>query len=187
MTKESKSTLIFKGKVYLSPEYSAFMKEDLSLPQPDTTLRDLKDAFKHYWSTGYHPSLGKDAAYARPGEILRLSVRHTHTDQGIYREDKEYSSTKECWDAWKAGYGNTKPSSNACLIYVVNNQRDAMLTAFVDDDAHTITERASYMDKIMQRAYWFFEKTASQAMPLEQHLFLFDERWSIASSDDENV
>lgn len=175
MTK--KTTLTFKGQVYLSPEYNALMKQDLALPEPDTTLHDLKEAFKHYWGSGYHPSLGKDAANARPKEILKLSVRHTHVDQGVYKEGDDFSSTKECWNLWQSGAGQVRPTSDACLIYVVNDKRDAMLTAFVADDAHSITESTAYMDKIIQRAYWFFDVTKSDAMPLEEHAELFDDKW----------
>ncbi len=153
------------------------MNEELSLPEPDFTLRDLKDAFKQYWSTGYHPSLGKDAAYARPVEILKLSVRHAHVDQGVYKEGGNFTSTEKCWDLWKAGIGKTRPSSDACLIYVVNKNRDALVTAFIDDNAHSITETAEYMDRIIERAYWFFDQTKSDAMPLEEHDALFDDKW----------
>lgn len=173
----SKSTLTFKGRVYLSPEYNALMKEDLSLPEPDTTLYDLKEAFKHYWLNGYHPSLGKDAAYARPAEILKLSVRHTHVDQGVYKEGDTFSNTEDCWNLWKQGTGKTRPSSDACLIYVVNDNRDALITAFLDDGAHSTTESSAYMDKIIERAYWFFDITKSAAMPLEEHSDLFDDKW----------
>lgn len=143
----------------------------------DFSLTELKDAFKHYWATGFHPSLGQDSSFARPEEILSLSVRKAHVDQGTYPTDKGYSATEAAWTKWRTGSVNSKPSSNAYLIYAVTAERDAMLTAFLSDRAHTTTEKNAYMDSIIQITYRFYDARKSKPMPLEEHANLFDDKW----------
>lgn len=67
----------YKGRVLHTQNFSALCASDLE-------LKKVSDAFTQYWKTGYHPSLGKDAAFARPTEMLKLNVRHTHVDNQDY-------------------------------------------------------------------------------------------------------
>ncbi|MDF7659058.1 hypothetical protein PUG81_08755 [Erwiniaceae bacterium L1_54_6] len=50
----------------------------------DDYLYDLKEAFKVYWSKGFHPDIGQDAHFAKPSKILTLSVRKSHIRQDTY-------------------------------------------------------------------------------------------------------
>lgn len=165
----------FKGTVYLSPTFKAEMLKMEGVG--DFSLTELKDAFKQYWATGFHPSLGQDSSFARPKEILSLSIRKAHVDQGFYPADKGYSATESAWVKWRTGNVASKPSSNAYLIYAVTTERNAMLTAFLSDGAHTTTEENSYMESIIAITYRFYATTGSEPMPLEEHADLFDDKW----------
>lgn len=143
----------------------------------DFSLTDLKDAFKQYWATGFHPSLGQDSCFARPKEILSLSVRKAHVDQGVYPSDKGRSATEASWAQWKTGAVTQKPSSDAYLIYSVTSERNALLTAFFSDGAHNKAEQGSFMESIIQVTYRFLASTKSQPMPIEEHGELFDDKW----------
>lgn len=161
--------------MFLSPAFKADM--DNASADGDTTLSDLKDAFKKYWSSGFHPSFGQDAHFAKPKEILSLSVRKSHVDNGVYRNDKGYTSTEGAWVKWRSGKEYIKPASDAYLIYAVTDQRNAMLNAFLDEDAHNTVENMAYMDEIIEVTYKFYHQTNSKPMPIDEHDALFDDKW----------
>lgn len=56
----------YKGRVLHTQNFSA-------LCASDPELKKIAEAFKQFWKKGYHPDMGKDAAFARPKEILNLN------------------------------------------------------------------------------------------------------------------
>ena len=171
---KNQQMITYKGRVLHTQNFSA-------LCASDPKLKHVADAFTQYWKTGYHPDLGKDAAYARPKEILELHVRHSHIDLQDYEpeESKEHHSAKKsAWDAWK-NIASVKvkytPTINSFLVYSVNNNRDALVMFFIDSDAHNQSEMDEFKEKAISVSYIFFEKTKTNPMPLDEDLF--DEKW----------
>ncbi|EJG2923586.1 type II toxin-antitoxin system YafO family toxin [Escherichia coli] len=164
----------YKGRVLHTHNFSALCASDLE-------LKKVSDAFTQYWKTGYHPSLGKDAAFARPTEMLKLNVRHTHVDNQDYipeDSDKKHTGKKSSWDAWKniaSVQVKCIPTSDCFLVYSVNHNRDALVMFFVDADAHNITEQEEFKEAAITISYQFFEKTKTEPMPLEEDLF--SDKW----------
>lgn len=169
-------SVTYKGRVLHTQKFSAFCSSD-------PKIQEVADAFKEFWKTGYHPDMGKDAAFSRPAEILDLNVRHTHTDLKDYvpeDSDKDHSGKKSSWDAWK-NIASVKvkytPTSNSFLVYSVNHNRDALVMFFIDSDAHSLTEKEEFKESAIRISYDFFEKTKTQPMPLDEDLF--DEKWEV--------
>lgn len=130
----------------------------------DDFLISLKEAFKCHWRNGHHPSLGKDTLFERPDEALGFHLRKVHVDISQYA-NYSYSCTEECWSEWACGpideRGNyrPKPTSNAYLIYAVNERRDAALLAYWDPPAHTKANEAVWMNSVLNFTKLFHEKT----------------------------
>jgi hypothetical protein len=61
----------------------------------DDYLYDLKEAFKVYWSKGFHPDIGQDAHFAKPSKILTLSVRKSHIRQDTYSNEYGWISVDD--------------------------------------------------------------------------------------------
>lgn len=177
------SSLTFKGTVYLSKAYKELMLEQLAAN--DNTLFDLKEAFKTYWSKGFAPIFGQDTHFVRPEEIRTLGLRKVHVRQDTYSSGHGYSSTKKAWDNWAAGSTHQKPASNSYLIYSVTDQRDAVITAFIDDGAHKMCDQTEYMDGIIDLTLTIFSAKKFNAMPIEDHNYLFDDKWLNVANEDE--
>lgn len=132
-------------------------------------LITLKEAFKSHWRNGHHPSLGKDTLFDRPDEALGYHLRKVHVNLGQYAS-YSYSCTEECWDEWLYGpideRGNfrPKPTSNAYLIYAVNEHRDAAILAYWDPPAHKKAEFESSVQFVAELADKFYEKIFSKPM-----------------------
>lgn len=164
----------YKGRVLHTRNFSALCASDPELDK-------IAKAFTQFWKTGYHPDMGKDAAFSRPTEILNLNVRHTHTDLKDYvpeDSDKNHSGKKSSWDDWK-NIASVKvrytPTSDSFLVYSVNHNRDAFVMFFVDADAHNETEKEEFKEAAITLSYVFFEQSKTQPMPLGEDLF--DEKW----------
>ncbi|MDX6917483.1 hypothetical protein R9X49_20450 [Pectobacterium carotovorum] len=172
----SNTVVTYKGRVLHTQKFSA-------LCASDPKLKGVADAFKDFWKNGYHPDIGKDAAFARPTEILSLHVRHSHVDTGAYTpEDSktDVSGKKSAWDNWKdiaAVDVRYTPTSNSFLVYSVNKNRDALLMFFLDSDAHNASEQTAFTEAAISISYDFFDKTKSDAMPLDEDLF--SDKWKI--------
>lgn len=165
---------IFKGRVLHTGKFS-------TLCTSDTEVKKIADAFKQYWLDGYHPDIGKNAAFARPKEILNLNVRHAHCDNKDYTPEnnkKDINGKKSTWDAWK-NIGSVKvtrvPTSDSFLIYSVNHNRDALVMFFISTDAHSATEVEDFTESAISISYEFFSQTKTSAMPLDEDLF--SEKW----------
>ncbi|WP_228154893.1 hypothetical protein [Klebsiella aerogenes] len=55
-----------KENLNKSTRVEYFIHEILGPLSSDAKVKEVADAFKEYWFTGYHPDIGKDAAFARP-------------------------------------------------------------------------------------------------------------------------
>lgn len=163
-------TYKYKGRVLHTQNFS-------TLYSSDPKIKEVADAFSQFWKNGYHPDLGKDAAFARPDEMLKLNVRHAHYDLKDYIPEsskKDHSGKKSSWDAWKnIASVNVKyiPTSDSFLVYSVNHNRDALVMFFIDDDAHSETEQAEFKEAAISVSYSFFDQTKTQPMPLDEDLF----------------
>lgn len=178
MTNQNVTQFKFKGRVFLSPAFQYLKAKEKVLE--DKPLTDLEADFKDYWRNGNHPRFGKDAAFSRPGEILALNVRHLHSDNGQYLESKmpnDYTGTEQCWENWRNGKSYIRPASNAFVLYTVTDQRDALLIGYLDRDAHTMTERSDYMENVIHVTYQFYTQMGFKPMPLEEHEFVFSDKW----------
>ncbi len=171
---KKKQVFTYRGRVLHTQNFSA-------LCASDPELKKIADAFKQFWKTGYHPDMGKDAAFARPKEILKFNIRHTHSDLKDYvpeDSDKDHSGKKSSWDAWK-NIASVKvkytPTSDSFLVYSVNHNRDALVMFFLDDDAHSKSEKDEFTESAISISYAFFEQTKTKAMPLSEDLF--DKKW----------
>ena len=148
----------------------------------DDFLISLKEAFKCHWRNGHHPSLGKDTLFERPDEALGFHLRKVHVDISQYA-NYSYSCTEECWSEWACGpideRGNyrPKPTSNAYLIYAVNERRDAALLAYWDPPAHTKANEAVWMNSVLNFTKLFHEKT--NTAPLARAINPWDYSFSI--------
>lgn len=177
--------LVFNGKVYLSPQYSEEMR--LRQSNGDQSLFDLKEVFKIYWATGFHPDLGQDSHFAKPQEIRSLGVRKSHVRQDSHSVGYGWTSTKEAWDLWSSGTSKVKPASNSYLIYSVTENRDAIITTFIDDGAHGKCDQTEYMEGVISLTYTLFQKLKQKPMPIHEHQFLFDDRWLIDPANEEEA
>lgn len=178
MTNQNITQFKFKGRVFLSPAFQSVKLAEENLAEKPFT--ELEKDFKDYWRNGAHPRFGKDAAFARPNEILALNVRHLHSDNGQYLESKDpkdYTGTEKCWEEWRKGNSYTRPASNAFVLYTVTENRDAMLIGYLDRDAHEKTERQEVMEDIIAVTYSFYAHMKCKAMPLEEHEFIFSDKW----------
>ncbi|EOX7201235.1 hypothetical protein ACPVBX_001924 [Escherichia coli] len=143
----------------------------------DDFLISLKDAFKQHWRHGHHPDLGKDTLFERPDEVLGFHLRKVHVNIGEYAS-YSYSCTEQCWDEWSYGLideqGNyrPKPTSNAYLIYAVNEIRDAALLAYWDPPAHTKANAKVWMDSVLNFTKLFHELT--NTAPLSRNVYPWD-------------
>ncbi|EPF6608289.1 hypothetical protein RFG51_000816 [Klebsiella aerogenes] len=171
---KEKPEQIYKGRVLHTMKFSA-------LCLSDAKVKEVADAFKEYWFTGYHPDIGKDAAFARPKEILDLHVRHSHVDVGDYTSEESSTDIlgkKSSWDMWKK-IASVKvkytPTSNSFLVYSVNHNRDALVMFFIDADAHKVSEQEEFKEAAIEISYKFFEGTKTQPMPLDEDLF--SDKW----------
>lgn len=167
---------IYKGRVFHTGKFSA-------LCTSDTEVQKIADAFKQYWQDGYHPDIGKNAAFARPKEILNLNVRHAHCDNKDYtpeNSNEDINGKKSSWDAWK-NIGSVKltrvPTSDSFLVYSVNHNRDALVMFFISTDAHSATEVEDFTESAITISYEFFKQTKTNAMPLDEDLF--SAKWEI--------
>lgn len=177
---QNNTVITYKGRVLLTQNF-------LALCASEPKVKEISDAFKQFWKNGYHPDIGKDAAFSRPAEILKLNVRHSHVDAQDYipEESKnDHSGKKSSWDAWK-NIASVKvkytPTSDSFLVYSVNDNRDALLMFFVDTDAHSESEKEEFTEAAISVSYSFFEQTKSQPMPLDEDLF--STKWEIKKPD----
>ncbi|MBH2979445.1 type II toxin-antitoxin system YafO family toxin [Serratia marcescens] len=135
----------------------------------DDFLITLKEAFKCHWRNGHHPDLGKDTLFDRPEEVLGFHLRKVHVNLGQYAS-YSYSCTEECWDEWsfgaidERGAFRAKPTSNAYLIYAVNENRDAALLAYWDPPAHTKANEPVWMESVLNFTRLFHKKTCIAPM-----------------------
>lgn len=140
----------------------------------DDFLISLKDAFKCHWKDGHHPSLGKDTLFERPDEVLGFHLRKVHVNIGQYA-NYSYSCKERCWLEWSRGLVDDngdfrpRPTSNAYLIYAVNENRDAALLAYWDPPAHTKANEARWMEYVINFTKLFHEKT--QTLPLPRDVY----------------
>ncbi|MEX9223566.1 hypothetical protein AB7W86_07550 [Providencia rettgeri] len=174
-----KYQITYKGKVYHTQDFA-----DACLNCEG--LKEYADAFKAFWLTGYHPSIGKDIETRKPREMLiDKHVRHAHVDTGNYapEENKKHpNATKSSWLIWRTQIelAKVEPTSDAYLIYAVNDKRDAILISFIEDGAHKKSEEAQYLEYIMEKADFFYEKT-SKRMPLGENMF--SDKWLLTNQD----
>lgn len=170
----SQQTVTYKGRVLHTQNFSA-------LCASDPKVKEVADAFKEFWKNGYHPDIGKDAAFARPKEVLDLHVRHSHVDTQNYVPENSVTDVrgkKSAWDNWK-NIASVKvkysPTSDSFLIYSVNHCRDALVMFFIDTDAHDETERLAFAESVIEISYSFFDQTKTTPMPLDEDLF--SDKW----------
>ncbi|MCC7687314.1 type II toxin-antitoxin system YafO family toxin [Serratia marcescens] len=148
----------YNGKIFPTGEFKT-----------DDFLITLKEAFKCHWRNGHHPDLGKDTLFDRPEEVLGFHLRKVHVNLGQYAS-YSYSCTEECWDEWsygpidERGHFRQKPTSNAYLIYAVNENRDAALLAYWSPPAHTKANESRWMDSIINFTRTFHDKTLTAPM-----------------------
>ncbi|WP_395490891.1 hypothetical protein ACG1VR_10550 [Cedecea davisae] len=164
----------YKGRVFHTKNFS-------TLCNSDPELQKIADAFAQFWKNGYHPDFGKNAAFARPAEILNLHVRHSHVDTKNYtpeESDKNIRGKESAWDAWR-NIGSVAvryaPTSDSFLIYSVNEKRDALVMFFVDENAHSSSEKKELTESMISISYKFFEQTKTKEMPLDEDLF--SDKW----------
>lgn len=106
--------------------------------------------------------------------LISLKV---HVNIGEYAS-YSYSCTEQCWDEWSYGLideqGNyrPKPTSNAYLIYAVNEIRDAALLAYWDPPAHTKANAKVWMDSVLNFTKLFHERT--NTAPLSRNVYPWD-------------
>ncbi|MBH3164601.1 type II toxin-antitoxin system YafO family toxin [Serratia marcescens] len=142
----------------------------------DQFLISLKEAFKSHWRDGHHPNLGKDSLFERPDEIRNYHLRKVHVNLKSYAS-YSFTSTEQCWSDWSFGkideQGNPRPepTSNAYLIYTVNDKRDAVLLAYWDPPAHTKANEKAWINSIINFARIYHEKTGSAPMPRDIDLW----------------
>ncbi|RRZ89788.1 hypothetical protein EGK14_14915 [Erwinia sp. 198] len=67
-----------------------------------------------------------------------------------------------------------KAISDIYLVYAVNTERDACLIAVLHN-AHKAVRSEAFMETLMVRADFFYEKTNSRPMPLADHCNIWDQ------------
>jgi hypothetical protein len=142
----------------------------------DAFLVSLKDSFKYHWRHGHHQDLGKDSLFERPEEVQQYHLRKVHVNIKQYAS-YTHSCTEDCWNEWSFGKiderGNFRPTptSNAYLIYAVNDRRDAVLLAYWDPPAHTKANESVWMGSVINFTRLFYEKTGTGPMPRDVNLW----------------
>lgn len=136
----------------------------------DDFLISLKEAFKSHWRNGHHANLGKDTLFERPDEAQNYHLRKVHVNIEQYAS-YSFSCTAQCWEDWSYGLIDEqgdyrpRPTSNAYLIYAVNEHRDAALLAYWDPPAHTKANESAWMNSVLNFTRLFHEKTKTAPFP----------------------
>ncbi|MEA1624736.1 hypothetical protein RPN16_24595 [Salmonella enterica] len=172
----SSSNDLYCGSVFRTRKF-------LDVCSKDPECERLYQAFQDHWLKGYSPSFGKDILFCRPNEVLKLHLRHSHADSGMYEPEnsKEKSSAKaSCWEQWqeKKYYAVRVPTSDSWLIYTVNENRDALVMDYIHK-AHTVTESTQYMNQYIDITYSFLTFTKCNQMPYDEDPF--DDKWLISN------
>ncbi|WP_380183351.1 type II toxin-antitoxin system YafO family toxin [Kalamiella sp. sgz302252] len=158
-----------QGSVYLDRLYKEKMVAEQATGSSE--LYEFKKAFKIYWKTGFHPSFGKDTPFRSPSGILTTSIRHAHLLPEIFTDAYGPAGTKLVWTTRTKR--TQKAVSDIYLVYAVNVNRDACLLAILHN-AHKTVKSDSFMEKLMVRADFFYEKTGAKPMPLTEHCNLWN-------------
>ncbi|OVZ82182.1 type II toxin-antitoxin system YafO family toxin [Yersinia kristensenii] len=152
----------YSGLVYPTAEFKT-----------DSFLISLKESFKSHWRFGHHPDFGKDTLFNRPKEVENHHLRKVHINLKHY-QSYTFTSTKECWSDWSMGKIDERgrerpiPTSDAYLIYSVNDRRDASLLAFWYPPAHTKANEPVWIDSVINFSAHFYQKT--QTNPMSRNL-----------------
>ncbi|WP_140179444.1 type II toxin-antitoxin system YafO family toxin [Providencia stuartii] len=179
----SKKPNRYCGKVFAHPSFA-----DLCAKFPE--IKIIYDYFIEYWRNGPHPSLGKDSLFNRPSTARESHVRHSHVNVGKYEAEgsENYRGTEEHWNKWldilaanDSGEWKNKhsyfkaPTSDAFLVYSVNERRDAIVLDFIPDGSHRITERPSLMEFYTQAVFTHTTSKGMKPFPIDDHPF--DEKY----------
>lgn len=169
--------MTLKGKVWVHPKYTAAKQGEAAKGR--STLASFETAFKDYWTTGFHPSFGKDTIFEKPfPDVLPFSLRKAHVRPTEFTNKFGPGGTKNGWNN-RTIITRDFATSNIYMAYAVNVVRDALILALIDN-AHYVTESAAFMQGLMEGADYWYTKTGIPAMPVEQqHTVWMTEVWSI--------
>ncbi|HGV3502105.1 hypothetical protein QDQ39_00725 [Providencia rettgeri] len=158
----SKRQYRYCGKVFGHPYFLNLCDQ---FPEVDAVYKSFID----YWRNGLHPAFGRDRVFNRPEVAREYHIRHVHVDVKDYKQenDSDYTSRESHWDAWKNMIAANDPAaeqllprsyfraptSDAFLVYSVNEYRDAIVLDFIQADAHRLSERTDLTDFYTQEVF----------------------------------
>ncbi len=164
----------FKGKVYKHPNY-------IELEEEVYELKNITSAFKHYWSVGFHPLIGKDGILPVPDIYSDNAIGRVHIEQDP-KDEKSYSSSKTAWLTWQNDSIEAVviPTSNTFLIYCVADNRDCCLLAYLDNreiNSHNILNCNTFRRNTKAKAERFYKAIKCTALDKIEHESLFTAKW----------
>lgn len=173
----------FKGKVFSLNHIAKAKKTTHFLEQ---YILDFKD----YWFQGFSPNIGKDIATSFPNPPE--GHRHTHLRTVTFPSKEEvrqashlkYSDTKACWDKWGTIEGelaqelntNQYPTSDSCLFYLVDSNRNAYIFHYQADDSHEFMRTSEFKELVIKSSQ-AVENSGAFIMDWSEHNSLFDKKW----------
>lgn len=153
-------SLNYKGDVFLSPDLAEVAKLN-------PKINALIDAFKVFWLTGFHPSLGKDVPYDFPDKLVQSTIRHTHV--------RPIEPNSSWLFSFEHKEHHRRPTSDRCLTYCVTTKRNCLLISYIDKNAHTVAYASSTQDELVKVAESFFK--FMNEFPLDKGIGVFDNKW----------
>lgn len=174
----------YKGQVRNTLEVGAEAKAN-------PYLKQHIDNFKLYWSTGFHPSVGKDIATSFPNPPE--GHRHAHLDPLQYPSMEEikasrhlsYTDSEICWNKWwmqedapgvDANSRDT-PTSDEGLFYAVDTNRNAYIFAYSGDGSLHDFMKSPEFTALVNKVADTMENHGIEMMDWEDHHTLFDDCW----------
>ncbi len=181
----SKKLYKFCGKVFKHPAFVALCKQ---YPEYELYFK----AFSDYWRMGPINVFGKDVLFTDPNEAIRDHLRHVHVNMGKYLPPiglkNTYTWRKECWNEWSEMLAANDspegdpirrhyqiPTSNAFIVYSVNEHRDAIVYDLIPENAHEEIKKPELISFYLQEIFRFTLNKNINPFPTDADLH--DDRW----------
>jgi hypothetical protein len=179
---------MYVGKIRQLESISKNRKLDSALDQSIINFQD-------YWTSGFNPYVGKDivTSYPNPPE----GHRHVHILPVIFPTRNEikssnklkYTDSKACWDSWAKNTDDSEfissnerlnkiPTSNFCLYYFVDSNRNAYLFHYSISSGHeemNTTEFTTLVRNIESKLY----DNGLYLMDIQEQQDLFADKWLV--------
>lgn len=187
----SKKLYKFCGKVFKHPSFVELCKQ-----YPEYELYFV--AFSDYWRMGPSHVFGKDVLCTDPDAAIRDHLRHVHVNMGKYLPPKgledTYTWREECWSKWAdilAANDSPEgdpirrhykiPTSNAFIVYSVNEHRDAIVYDLIPENAHEEIKKPELIEIYLQEVFRFTLSRNINPFPTDADIH--HDKWLLTNQD----